>query len=245
MRIRKLKTCIIGLILIFMMILAGLTGCGKKPDSSGTSQGSGTEEFSVPAESSVSSDLSLIEKTGESHGSGVLSPAEDTGESYGSGDLSLSESTMGSDRELTDVSGTADLSEEESRSTGDKYERPESKSAAIDRDGIYTSKDDVALYLHTYGELPKNFITKKQAKKLGWSGGSLEPYAPGKCIGGDYFGNYEGQLPEKKGREYHECDIDTLGKSKRGAKRIIFSNDGLIYYTGDHYEHFELLYGEK
>ena len=104
---------------------------------------------------------------------------------------------------------------------------------------------DVALYIYTYGELPKNFITKKEAQKLGWEGGSLEPYAPGCCIGGSYFGNYEGQLPEKKGREYTECDIDTLGKKSRGAKRIVFSNDGLIYYTGDHYKTFELLYGEE
>lgn len=50
-------------------------------------------------------------------------------------------------------------------------------------------------YLIEYGQLPNNSITKKEAKKLGWSGGSLEPYAPGKCIGGDYFGNYEKVLP--------------------------------------------------
>ena len=110
-------------------------------------------------------------------------------------------------------------------------------------DGSYTSKEDVALYIHLYGHLPDNFITKKEAQSLGWSGGSLEPYAPGKCIGGDYFGNYEGLLPEKKGRKYTECDIDTRGAKSRGAKRIIFSNDGLIYYTDDHYESFELLYG--
>ena len=72
-----------------------------------------------------------------------------------------------------------------------------------------------------------------------------EPYAPGKCIGGSHFGNYEGILPEKDGRSYTECDIDTLGADKRGAKRIVFSNDGLIYYTEDHYETFELLYGEE
>ena len=117
--------------------------------------------------------------------------------------------------------------------------------ATIDKDGVYTLKDDVALYIYTYGELPDNFITKKEAQKLGWEGGSLEPYAPGKCIGGSYFGNYEGKLPEKEGREYTECDIGTLGKSSRGAKRIVFSNDGLIYYTDDHYNTFELLYGEE
>ena len=115
---------------------------------------------------------------------------------------------------------------------------------ALDEDGVYTSRDEVALYIHTYGHLPANYITKKQAQSLGWEGGKLESYAPGKSIGGDYFGNYEGQLPKKKGRKYYECDIDAQGKKSRGAKRIVYSNDGLIYYTGDHYETFELLYGE-
>ena len=113
---------------------------------------------------------------------------------------------------------------------------------ALDPDGSYTSKEDVALYIHTYGCLPSNFITKAEAKKLGWESGSLEPFAPGMCIGGDYFGNYEGLLPED--RDYTECDIDTLGAEKRGAKRIVFSDDGLIYYTDDHYDSFTLLYGE-
>ena len=112
----------------------------------------------------------------------------------------------------------------------------------LDPYGSYTSKEDVALYIHLYGDLPLNFMTKKHARALGWEGGSLEPVAPGMCIGGDYFGNYEGLLPED--REYTECDIDTLGRSSRGAKRIVFSDDGLIYYTEDHYESFELLYGE-
>ena len=106
----------------------------------------------------------------------------------------------------------------------------------LPEDGSYTSKEDVALYIHLYGCLPSNFITKKEAEALGWKGGSLEPYASG---------NYEGLLPEKDGRSYTECDIDTLGADKRGSKRIVFSNDGLIYYTEDHYESFELLYGEE
>ena len=118
----------------------------------------------------------------------------------------------------------------------------EDGSTLIYPDGIYTSKEDVALYIHTYGCLPSNFMTKNEARDLGWEGGSLEEFAPGMCIGGDRFGNYEGLLPED--REYTECDIDTLGASKRGAKRIVFSDDGLIYYTDDHYESFELLYGE-
>ena len=114
---------------------------------------------------------------------------------------------------------------------------------SLPEDGSYTTKEDVALYIHLYGHLPDNFITKKEAQDLGWSGGSLEKYAPGKCIGGDRFGNYEGLLP--KGKKYTECDIDTLGAKSRGAKRIVFSDDGCIYYTDDHYESFTLLYGEE
>ena len=115
--------------------------------------------------------------------------------------------------------------------------------AELDPNSSYTTKEDVALYIHLYGCLPDNFITKDEARDLGWEGGSLEPYAPGMCIGGDYFGNYEGLLPED--RDYTECDIDTLGANSRGPKRIVFSDDGLIYYTEDHYESFELLYGEE
>ena len=114
----------------------------------------------------------------------------------------------------------------------------------IDPDGWYYSAEDVALYLDTYGHLPDNFITKDEARKLGWEGGSVERYAPGFAIGGDRFGNREGLLPKAPGRQYYECDIDTDGGKSRGAKRIVYSNDGLIYYTDDHYESFTLLYGE-
>lgn len=121
----------------------------------------------------------------------------------------------------------------------------EPETPTLDEHGVYDSKEDVALFIHLYGHLPDNYLTKKEAEALGWSGGSLEKYAPGKCIGGSRFGNYEGLLPDADGRKYTECDIDTLGASGRGAKRIVFSNDGLIYYTGDHYKTFELLYGEE
>ena len=112
-------------------------------------------------------------------------------------------------------------------------------AAVLDENGSYTTKEDVALYLHQYGHLPPNFITKKDAQALGWSGGSLEPYAPGKSIGGDRFGNYEGLLPDGR---YKECDIDTKGKKSRGSKRIVFDDKGNIYYTSDHYESFTQLY---
>lgn len=109
----------------------------------------------------------------------------------------------------------------------------------LDPAGSYSTKENVALYLWLYGELPGNFMTKQEARALGWNGGSLEPYAPGYSIGGDRFGNYEGLLPEED--SYWECDIDTLGANGRGAKRIVFSRDGDIYYTGDHYETFTVI----
>ncbi|MBQ6335372.1 MAG: ribonuclease [Erysipelotrichaceae bacterium] len=115
----------------------------------------------------------------------------------------------------------------------------------IDVDGAYTSKEDVALYIATYGKLPSNFVTKAEAKKMGWeaSKGNLQKVCKGCSIGGDSFSNREGILPKKKGRKYYECDIDYQGGT-RNAKRIVFSNDGLIYYTEDHYNSYELLYGE-
>lgn len=115
----------------------------------------------------------------------------------------------------------------------------------ITEDGEYSSKEEVAEYIYLYGHLPPNYITKSEAKDLGWvaSEGNLWKVAPGMSIGGDRFGNREGLLPTAKGRKYYECDIDFDGKYRNG-KRIVFSNDGLIYYTEDHYESFELLYGE-
>lgn len=124
------------------------------------------------------------------------------------------------------------------------YDDPAQSVPAIDEDGTYNSVEDVSLYLYTYGELPDNYITKDDARDLGWTGGSVEDYAGDGCaIGGDRFGNKEGLLPAVQGRTYYECDIDTVGDDTRGAERIVYSNDGLIYYTADHYEHFELLYG--
>lgn len=125
-----------------------------------------------------------------------------------------------------------------------KTDKKDDGEDELDPHGSYDQPEDVALFIHTYGRLPDNYITKKEAEKLGWTGGSVERYAPGKCIGGSRFGNREGILPSAKGRTWTECDINTLGKSSRGAERIVFSNDGLIYYTDDHYVSFILLYGE-
>ena len=114
---------------------------------------------------------------------------------------------------------------------------------SVEKDGSYTTPEDVAEYIHTFGTLPKNFITKSDAKALGWdsSKGNLWDVAEGKSIGGDYFGNYEGLLPKADGRKYTECDVNYSG-GYRGSERIIFSNDGLIFYTNDHYKTFTQLY---
>lgn len=116
----------------------------------------------------------------------------------------------------------------------------------IDEDGYYTSKEDVALYIHTHNKLPDNYIRKNEARDLGWeaSQGNLWEVSDEKSIGGDRFGNREGKLPTSEGRQYYECDINYKG-GYRGAERLVYSNDGLIYYTDDHYDSFTLLYGDE
>ncbi len=116
-------------------------------------------------------------------------------------------------------------------------------STALEEDAHYTAPRDVADYLHTFGHLPDNFITKQEAIDLGWDSqaGNLDEVAPGMSIGGDVFGNREGLLPDADGRTYYECDVNYEG-GYRGGERIIYSDDGLIFYTADHYESFEQLY---
>lgn len=154
---------------------------------------------------------------------------------------------------LTGCTGITDKSADQTdidiqQTSGQEEQNTEAEQNAetLEESGSYTSKEDVAAYIHQFGHLPDNFITKKEAKNAGWvsSKGNLSEAAPGKSIGEDRFGNYEGILPEKEGRQYYECDIDSDG-GYRGAKRIIYSDDGLVYYTEDHYETFELLYGEE
>ena len=107
----------------------------------------------------------------------------------------------------------------------------------------YYSTEEVALYLHAFWELPPNFITKDEAYNMGWDSreGNLWDVAYGFAIGGDRFGNREGLLPDDGERQWYECDVNYEG-GYRGGERICFSSDGLIYYTGDHYESFEMIY---
>jgi len=224
-------------ILLVLMVLALVfaLGCGrKKPADAAGETVTATEETSDTTVNKDDSDVINIENTEAEPDIKAEAGPEDISKTDTDDPNTSKADTEANDATVTDQGPADDTTDEQAADI-----------SAIDENGTYTSKDEVALYIHTYNKLPSNFMTKKEARKLGWEGGSLEPFAPGKCIGGDFFGNYEELLPEKKGREYRECDIDTLGKKKRGAKRIIYSNDGLIYYTEDHYESFVLLYGEE
>ena len=202
-----------GLLLAVIMTVVLMTGCA----------GAGKED----AQENVAVLTTVTEQESREEISGPES--EDTDEEAEEASGPGSEDT---DEEAEEAAGPAPEKTAEA-------EPDDSAEKRIDENGSYTTRDDVALYIHVYGKLPSNFITKKEAEKLGWTGGSLEPYAPGKCIGGGRFGNYEGVLPQGN---YKECDIDTLGKKSRGAKRIVYSDDGRIYYTADHYESFTQLY---
>lgn len=145
--------------------------------------------------------------------------------------------TPGGGASTQSVAAVSSTSQEPSSSSVEEHEM------AVEEDGWYNSKEEVALYLHEYGHLPGNYISKNKARKAGWvaSKGNLDEVCPGMSIGGSEFYNDEGTLPDARGRTWTECDIAYEG-GYRGPERIVFSNDGLIFYTGDHYKTFERLY---
>lgn len=148
---------------------------------------------------------------------------------YFIGIIPLDEVVQGTDTAVTTVTTV----------TEDKAEAKATAKPIAKPDLPITEPQAIADYLFEHGELPNNFITKKEAEALGWD--SSENYvgdvAPGKSIGGDRFGNYEGLLPKANGRQYYEADCYYEGK-KRNGHRIVYSNDGLVFYTDDHYESF-------
>ncbi len=221
-------------LVILLLFFSILTGCGSEADRWMAEPSVIMQPETVPSVAGQpETELADTKQSETEQPDTVQSDAEQS--ETGQSDTKQPETEQSGTQPNTDQSGT---------------KQPETAAPTpetdVREDGEYTSKEDVAAYLHLFGHLPVNFITKEEARKLGWvsAEGNLSEVAPGKSIGGDYFGNYEGLLPEKEGREYHECDIDSDG-GYRGAKRIVYSNDGLIYYTEDHYETFELLYGEE
>ncbi|MBP1917777.1 ribonuclease domain-containing protein [Youngiibacter multivorans] len=148
------------------------------------------------------------------------------------------------------ISGCASQTEPSNGTTPTKVTVPsketvpsKTEEAKIKEEGHYYTKNDVAEYIHLYGKLPENFITKNEAEDLGWvaSKGNLWEVSDKLVIGGDKFGNREGLLPKASGRVWYECDVNYEG-GFRGDDRIVFSNDGLIYFTSDHYASFKKLY---
>ena len=119
------------------------------------------------------------------------------------------------------------------------------KQTEVDFQLPVTDPQQIVNYLDIYGELPDNFITKKEAQKRGWDSryNYVGEVAPGMSIGGDRFGNYQGLLPSKKGRTWYECDANYRGR-KRGPERLLYSSDGLYYYTNDHYQTFTQMFPE-
>jgi len=143
------------------------------------------------------------------------------------------------------ISGSAvpSIQTEDAADSGTPQNTLHDSENSITEDGEYTEYADVAEYIHLYSRLPDNYITKREAMDLGWvsSEGNLWEVADQKCIGGDIFGNREGRLPDEAGRIWYECDVNYDG-GFRNAERLVYSNDGLIYYTSDHYETFIKLY---
>ncbi|MDO5407942.1 MAG: ribonuclease domain-containing protein [Eubacteriales bacterium] len=210
----RLRKGLAGLLML-VMTLTLLTGCSV---TGGTASDTGIGAFGVTAETSEAQ----VETEPQTE---TETQAE-----------SKSQAAIEPQSQVVPQSQTESQTQEESQPG-------ESADDVLDEHGSYTSKDEVALYLHTYGHLPDNYMTKKDAQDLGWDSkkGNLWDVAPGMSIGGSHFGNYEEQLPVKKGRKYFECDLDYEG-GYRGEKRLVYSSDGLIFYTEDHYETFEQLY---
>ena len=204
---------------IAILLTLALSGC---KNNAGTS--SGISETVSTASSSTLSETETTTTATETEATETSTDTE-TEQTETTEETTLTETTTSAATEETTVTET------------------EAEKLSVEKDGSYTTPEDVAEYIHTFGTLPNNFITKDEAKELGWDNkkGNLWDVAEGKSIGGDYFGNYEGLLPKANGRKYTECDVNYEG-GYRGSERIIFSNDGLIYYTNDHYQTFTQLY---
>ncbi len=220
-------------LLFLLPVLFLLVGCAAE---SGAAQGSSADSAAAVTETARAKDSSQrAAKSKKKQKKRKKSEKQQTAESSGESGQRRAEATARAEKSQTKRETTAIAaaqSETSDRETG-----------GIREDGSYTSRDEVALYLHTYQKLPQNFISKRDAEEQGFRFGEDDfgESFPGKSVGGSRFGNYDGLLPDKAGRRYYECDIDYTG-GRRNAKRLVYSNDGLIFYTEDHYKTFVQLY---
>ena len=120
-----------------------------------------------------------------------------------------------------------------------RTQKPTAAPTEAPKQSAITAPQDIADYIFDHGTLPDNFLTKSEARQLGWDSSKnyVSDVAPGYSIGGDRFGNYEGLLPDASGRKWYEADANYTS-DPRGAERILYSSDGLVYYTNDHYQTF-------
>lgn len=226
-----------------LFLLAGCASRGSGTESRAESQSEqtalATEAESTQRESSESGTAKSKKKQKKKKKS---KGSQKSGKRQSDGAASA-ESEAGTSEALSSTAAEETRTAEKRTTATRASERGTEAGSGIREDGSYTSRDEVALYLHTYGKLPKNFISKKEAEEQGFrfGEGDFGEAFPGMSVGGSRFGNYEGQLPEKAGRRYYECDIDYQG-GRRNAKRLVYSNDGLIFYTDDHYKSFTQLY---
>lgn len=233
-------------LLILLPVLFLLVGCA--------SQGSGTDRRaeSRPEQTALATEAESTQKESAENSSAKSKKkqkkkkkskgSQKSGKRQSDGAASA-ESEAGISEALSSTAAEETRAAKKSATATRASERGTEAGNGISEDGSYTSRDEVALYLHTYGKLPKNFISKKEAEEQGFrfGEGDFGEAFPGMSVGGSRFGNYDGQLPEKAGRRYYECDIDYTG-GRRNTKRLVYSNDGLIFYTEDHYKTFTQLY---
>lgn len=219
-----------------LVLLFAFGGCAdKKETTSDATMASAIdteEEVSIDDKEVFSDDLMPLDEE-------ELKELEDPEQSDDSFSVADEPETDTDEYEVTAEEEESEGSTQEKMDTADGY----SAGIEVEEDGTYTQKEEVAAYIYQFGHLPSNYLTKKEAQKLGWksSEGNLWEVAPGKCIGGDKFGNYEKMLPEEEGRTYYECDVNYNG-GYRGEERLVYSDDRLIFYTGDHYNTFEQVY---
>ena len=237
---RALKRLLVLLPVLFLLAgCAAQGGSESRAESQSEQTALATEAESTQKESAESSSAKSKKKQKKKKKS---KGSQKSGKRQSDGAASA-ESEAGTSEALSSTAAEETRAAKKNASATRGAERGSEAGSGIREDGSYTSRDEVALYLHTYGKLPKNFISKKDAEEQGFrfGEGDFGEAFRGMSVGGSRFGNYEGQLPEKSGRRYYECDIDYQG-GRRNAKRIVYSNDGLIFYTDDHYKSFTQLY---
>lgn len=235
---RALRRLLVLLPVLFLLVACAAQGSGAESQSGRTEVTTGAER--TQQESSESGSAKSKKKQKKSKKS-KKSKSKKSDKRQSEGAASTASETLTEAETREDPAGKAageTRAAKKSASATRASEHDTEAGNGISEDGSYTSRDEVALYLHTYGKLPKNFISKKEAEEQGFRFGEV---FPGMSVGGSRFGNYDGKLPDKSGRRYYECDIDYTG-GRRNAKRLVYSNDGLIFYTEDHYKTFTQLY---